>query len=301
MKKVVFILCLLIFLQANTALALYGYNPNTKVLSLHFENYHGLGNRLKKIISYVRYYRPSQINLYWTDTGWVSAKFLDLFKFNYVPVVKEFNNKRLINDRTLLANPLFKYVRGWGLLVAKNDFKTTEPFSIDRMYNKIPQELIDIYVPYFTALEPSDLVKERIKSVYLPSNCVTVQVRNAPDYEEWFGGNEKLETFFKIMDSYPNDTMFFISAMSKEVANVFYRRYPERITELPNKNYKSMIDATADMFILGSTDETLCSYMSTFCEVAWWLNGAKSKVTVVGDGKFIKRKIDKLEIMDFIP
>ena len=61
-----------------------------------------------------------------------------------------------------------------------------------------------------------------------------------------------------------------------------------------------MIDAVADMYILGSTDETLCSYMSTFCEVGWWLNGANSKVTVIGNGESFTRKADTLEIIDYI-
>ncbi len=301
MKQFILFFTLICFIYIKSAFALYGYNSDTQTLSLHFENYHGLGNRLKKLISYVRYYHPRQINLYWTDKGWVSAKFSELFEFHYPANIWEINDPHLINDKNPKANPLFKYVRGWGLLVAKNDFKTTPPFSIDRMYNKIPQEVIDIYKPYFLALRPSQKVLERINSVYIPSSYVSVQVRNAPDYKNWFGGNEKLETFFDIMDSYPSDTIFFLSAMSKDIADVFYKRYPNRIIELPNKNYKSMIDATADMYILGSTNETLCSYMSTFCELAWWLNGAKSKVTVVGSGKYFTRKADTLEIMDYIP
>ena len=77
----------------------------------------------------------------------------------------------------------------------------------------------------------------------------------------------ELETFFEAMNKYPDDTIFYLSAMSKNIADKFYEKYPNRIIELPNKNYNSMIDATADLFILGSTKETLCSYMSTFCEV----------------------------------
>ena len=300
MKKFVFfIICFLIFFNECSANTRFGYDKDTSTLSLHFENHHGIGNRLKKMVSYIRYYKPRNLNLYWTASGWVSAKFLDLFELKISANVSEINNKNLINDNKE-ANPLFKYVRGWGLIVAKNDFKTVEPFSIDRQYNNIPKEIIDIYVPFFKAIRPSKQVLQRISTVKLNRNIVTVQVRNHHDYKKWFGGNEKLETFFRAMDKYPSNTLFFISAMSKEVASKFYERYPNRVFELPNKNYNSMIDAVADMYILGSTDETLCSYMSTFCEVGWWLNGANSKVTVIGNGESFTRKADTLEIIDYI-
>ena len=254
MKK--FVLLFLIVLQIlfiNNANARFGYDDNTKTLNLHFEDYHGIGNRLKKLISYVRYYKPQNINLFWTDKGWVSAKFHDLFEFSYPANIHEFNNPSLINDKHRLANPLFKYVRGWGLLVAKNDFKSVEPFSIDRQYNKIPYEVIEIYAKYFSLIKPSLAVLNRLNDVNIDENMVCVQVRNHIDYERWFGGNEKLDTFFKIMDEYPKDTIFYLSAMSSDIANKFYEKYPNRIIELPNKNYNSMIDATADLFILGST------------------------------------------------
>lgn len=300
-KKV--ILLLLVGLQltlASNAFARFGFDEASSTLNLHFENYHGIGNRLKKLISYVRYYKPNNINLFWTDRGWVSAKFSDLFYFYYPATIWEYNDPRFIDDKHPKSNPLFKYVRGWGLLVAKNDFKSSKPFSIDRQYNNIPEEVIDIYDDYFGMLKPSEKVKNRMNDVKIDENVVCVQVRNHPDYERWFGGNEKLETFFEAMNEYPDDTIFYLSAMSKNIADKFYEKYPNRIIELPNKNYNSMIDATADLFILGSTKETLCSYMSTFCEVGWWLNGGKSKVKVIGNGKYFKRKADTLEIMEFI-
>ena len=128
-----------------------------------------------------------------------------------------------------------------------------------------------------------------------------MQVRTNKDWEKYFGGTHELDAFFEKMNEYPEDTIFYLSAMNKEVANKFYEKYPNRIIELPNKNYNSMIDATADMFVLGSTKETLCSFESTFCEVGWYLNGAKSKVSVIGDDKNWKIKITKDPIIDSIP
>lgn len=241
----------------------------------------GLGNRIKCIVSNLRYYKPKHLNLYWQDTDWVSAKFFDLFKIVGPLSVSEFNDINLIRIASY-PEPLNPYNGGVDLLVAQNEFKNKKYRPIDGEYNNIPPEIIKKYRPWFSLFKPSDKVQARINEVSLPQNAVAVQVRNAPDWQNYFGGNEPSEVFFELMDKYPKNTIFYLSAMSKEAAEPFYQRYGHRIVELPNKDYHSMVDATADMFILGSTKEAIYSIGSTFSEVGWWLGGAKAKVTVAG-------------------
>ena len=280
----------------------FGFDENKKILSVHFYSKSGIGNRLKKMTSYLRYYKPEKLKIYWPNDGWVSASFSDLFTFEYPIELEEINTPILINNNHPEANPLFDYIRNWVLIVSKEDFpKNVEPFAIDVMYNNIPQNIRDIYIPYFTSLKPSNKVKKRLNDVKIPSKFVSVQIRNAPDFKQWFGVDISYSYFFEIMDKYDSDTYFYLSAMSKEAALPFYTRYPGRIIELPNKNYKSMIDATTDLFILGSSEETICSYMSTFCEVAWWINGAKSKVSIVGTEEKYKNHIVEIKMFDSIP
>lgn len=241
----------------------------------------GLGNRIKCIVSNLRYYKPKHLNLYWQDTDWVSARFFDLFKIESPLSISEYNNIELIRLASY-PEPLNPYNGGVNLLVAQNEFKDKKYRPIDGEYNNIPPEIIKKYRPWFNIFKPSDKVQARINEVKLPPNTVAVQVRNAPDWQNYFSGNEPAEVFFELMDKYPKDTVFYLSAMSKEAAVPFYQRYGHRIIELPNKDYHSMIDATADMFLLGSTNEAIYSVGSTFSEVGWWLGGAKAKVTVAG-------------------
>lgn len=241
----------------------------------------GLGNRIKCIVSNLRYYKPKHLNLYWQDTDWVSARFFDLFQIEGTLSVTEYNDINIIR----MANypePLTPYNGGVNLIVATNEFKDNQYRPIDGEYNNIPPEIIKKYRPWFNMFKPSAAVKIRMNEVKLPENAVAVQVRNAPDWQNYFSGNEPSEVFFELMDKYPADTVFYLSAMSKEIAAPFYERYGNRIIELPNKDYHSMVDATADMFLLGSTKEAIYSIGSTFSEIGWWLGGAKAKVTIAG-------------------
>ena len=69
--------------------------------------------------------------------------------------------------------------------------------------------------------------------------------------------------------------------MTREVSKLFHERFGDRVVELENKDYSSMIDAVADMWILGHCPEMIVSPESTFSEVAWWWGGCQSHVTMV--------------------
>ena len=43
-----------------------------------------------------------------------------------------------------------------------------------------------------------------------------------------------------------------------------------------------MIDAVAELYMLGKAAKAIYSPLSTFSELAWWLCGAKQDVTIVG-------------------
>lgn len=290
-----------IFYYSNSKEQKICFNDQTASLNIRFQaNDSGIGNRLKMLISYIRYYSPKTVNLYWPNKGWVTARFSDLFDVRELVNINEINNKKKIDKSVIIpcSFVLYPYVESWALLTKESDFKTSEPSSIDFGYNKIPQELKDIYLPYFKKIKPSPAVAKRIKDVSLPKNVVAVQVRYAPDWEKYYGYNEPVSSYFQAMDRYPSSYIFYLSAMSKNIADKFYERYPGRIIELPNKDYSSMIDAVADMYILGSTDEAIYAYHSTFSEVGWWLGGAKAKVTIVGSHEHFKIKLHSVLVMD---
>lgn len=281
----------------------YPTKPSNNIVHIKLTNASGIGNRIKNIISHIRYFQPKHINLYWDDKGWVSAKFFDLFSPKWNTTITEYNSQHQIYNIFNYNEPLYPYINTYALLVAEDDFKNKKHQFIDGQYNNIPPEIIDIYTPYFRALEPSMQVKQRINQLNIPKNYVSVFFRNSDDWEKFFNANEPVESFFKIIDTFPSNTIFYLSTLSKETALPFYKRYPNRIIELPNKNYTSMIDTVADMYILGNSHTGIYSIGSTFSEVAWWLGGAKQKVIIVGSNKhWIKQiKVEKLKILSQIP
>ena len=286
-------------LHANTCPAA----PSNGIVHIKLIGASGIGNRIKNIISHLRYFKPKHINLYWDKIGWVSASFFDLFSPSWDVNITEYNSQNLIYQLFDYYEPLYPYINTYSLIVAENEFKDQKHQFIDSKYNDIPSEIISLYTPYFQKLHPSKKVKERIKQITLPKNYVSIFFRNAPDWNKYFNGNENEESFFEIMDKFPNNTMFYLSTLSKETALPFYKRYPGRIIELPNKNYSSMIDATADLYILGKSSTGIYSIGSSFSEVAWWLGGAKQKVITVGSTKHWQHYITerKLEVLPSIP
>lgn len=273
---------------------------SSKIVNLKLSDNAGIGNRLKKIISYLRYYHPKHLNLYWSTASWVTTPFSDLFVPEWKTSITEFNAPYLI-ENFKYKEPLQPWVNEFSLLVAADEFKDGKHRTIDVAYHDIPPHIIKRYLPYFQALKPSEVVAKRINEVHLPENAVAVQIRNAPDWQYYFQITEPEQTFFAIMDKFPADTIFYLSAMSKESAAPFYKRYPNRIIELPNKDYHSMIDAVADMYILGSTKEAVYQYNSTFSEVGWWLGGAKTKVHIAGNTVHHVSPPPTLKILDKFP
>ena len=241
----------------------------------------GLGNRLKKIASYIRYYKPKHLNLYWQNEDYVTASFFDLFKFNAPFSITEYNQWEMI-EHFSYPEPLYPYINDFSLFAAADEFPNNQHRFIDNAYNDIPENIKSAYRNIFKMITPSDKVQKRIDEVKLDEKTVALQVRNNLDWERVFHRNEPEEAFFEIIDKFPTDTTFYLSAMSKAAAAPFYARYGNRIRELPNKDYNSMIDAAADMFILGRTKEAIYSLGSSFSETGWWLGGAKAKVYIVG-------------------
>lgn len=260
---------------------------NTQHLICKMKKEMGMGNRIKHLMSFLQYFNsPEEIFLIWPNTGWVSDSFNNLFEFDKTTTIKELNNS--IVD----ANIQPSYPTSWRLYVAPDyniDIENDDPFDkdtkrIDFLYNKTPQEIIDIYRPIFARIKPSKQVKEIIETTEINENMIAVQIR---DNSDWIknGRTPYLEQFIEKMKKYPKDTKFFISVMNETISNKLKDLFPNQIVELPNKEYHSMKYAVADMFLLSIPKKALCSCGSTFYEVSWWIGGCNADVTVIGDYK----------------
>lgn len=253
----------------------------------------GIGNRIFRLFSFLRIFKPKEFDIIWDDKGWVTDNFFNLFEFNWDYEIREFSQLDKSNSYFENNSEKWNSIEGWRLFVDKNDglpkffqksyFNSETGYSIDLEYNRTPNHILDIYLPYFNMLKPSLKVCERIKGVEIANNVIGLQVRNNAD---WQKRNVSLSSFYKIMDKYPIDTKFYLSTINKEVQDIFINKYGERIIVLPNKNHNSMIDAVSDLFLMAKCKELIVSYKSTFPAISWWLNGGKSKIVVVGENKF---------------
>ena len=258
--------------------------------------YQGLGNRLKAIASvWTLGYR--RILMAWRSDGWVDMPYDSLFQIKNCRICSfssggGYEILRVLFRRFLPTGIFCKYNPFWSFVLPKWfqrekyrhvwSFVPSPPkkniYSIDFRFDEIDEDIREYYRPFFANLMPSEEVWRRIRMMgELPEDIVTVQVRNTDSKAD---AKEvcSIETIFTVMDGYSVSQKFFISTMNQSISQKFHRRYGERVMELPHKNPKSLIDAVADMWLLGRGREMIVSPCSTFSEVAWWWSGARIPV-----------------------
>lgn len=258
--------------------------------------YMGLGNRLKGLANYyARGYRRFWV--IWRDDSWVTAPFSTLFTLEdswfreinasskFYPLAKKLFSRFLPGGIVAVHKPFWSFILPNTLCDASMrhqwSFTTVESFSVDWWFDRTPRNVIDYFIPFFKHLTPSKKVWERIQDLECDiSDCVCVQIRNNDDRKD-----EKdvcsLEKIFAAMRTFPSDTKFFVSCMTEPVWHSVKAEFADRVWCLKNKNVNSMIDAVADMWLLGHGKSMIASPESTFSEVAWWWGGAKNEVVML--------------------
>ncbi|WP_200158998.1 hypothetical protein [Allochromatium vinosum] len=253
-------------------------------------NYMGLGNRLKLLASYHINYGLDDATLLWNRSGWVNSRLSDIICIDGVNNFKEYSMPLNGLFPPIITHPEKKTFRErayWRFDVNNDlpdDFLITrwgKTFpAIDFCFERTPKKYIDLYLAFFSKLKPSGAVRNRIDEVQLTTDDVCVQVRNTIDPED----RKDVPTIESIVDclrSFPVNKRFFISTLDQSISRVFYEEFPGRILELPSKQYRSMIDAAADLYLLSLGGTLLCSHGSTFGELAWWLGGGRQKVIMM--------------------
>lgn len=257
-------------------------------------DYYGLGNRIKGLANfYSRGYR--RFLMLWNTESWVTDRWDNLFELRGARVCA-------VNSPSLLYSVIKTFLRRfvplgvvreetpfWSFILPAHlqreefrhrwSFSNHSTFSVDWLFNRTPNDVKEYYRRFFSALSPSELVLRRIPQI-ADLNLVGVQIRNT-DIAEDEKDVASIESIFGVMEQYPKECEFFISCMTKEVSIKVHERFGNRVVELKNKDYSSMIDAVADMWILAHCPEMIVSPQSTFSEVAWWWGGCKSKVTML--------------------
>lgn len=233
----------------------------------------GLANRLFGMVNAIKRFNPKKMNIYWKDTGWVSSKFKDLFEFDNINI-NEFNSREEIYNWENSKNEII--VNFPSPLLVSNDRVSRTLFN-----DNITEDVKKDFAPIFKHILPSELVKQRMNNVSIPMDCVALQIRNNYDWVE-AGRNSSLESFINEIHKFPKETLFYLSCMNMETSKQIKENFPNRIIELPNKDYSSMVDAVADMYIMSKCSRAIYSWGSTFGEFAFWLSGATQKTVLAG-------------------
>ncbi len=250
-------------------------------------NYMGLGNRLKLLANYDRIWGLSGSTLIWNDTGWVNCSLKDIIEIEGVANWREMSlgTTRFLPPILCVPEHDCFWPRGyWRFHVDEDlgpEFMITRQGrvfpAVDSLYERTPKVFIDKYKQFFARLHPTPAVTARINEVEVRPEDVCVQVRNTLDPDDQ-ASTPKLESVVSNMARYSANTKFFVSTLDSSITSVLRQAFGDRVKELPRKNYRSMIDATADMFLLSKGGELIVSEGSTFGEVAWWLGACKQTV-----------------------
>ena len=270
----------------------------------------GLANKIKWWVSSMRIrdYYNLPIKYFWVNGIHLSnCDFNDLFD----------NKIERINDKSVFQNES-KYIfnEGWRLYLFENDIdknfskvypiKSNDikklkihnigPFNgecIDFEYNRIPKNIIDIYLKYFKSIIPNKNIQnivENFISKYIDNDVIGVHIRRTDHMKKNDRNTHTDEKYFvemnKILEDNPN-IKFFICTDCILTQKRFIKKYPNCIyykkrDNLNIRNTKTAIqDAFIDILILSKLKYLLVSPKSTFTEVAWWFGECKAFVKTI--------------------
>ena len=169
-------------------------------VNLVLESNYGIGNCIFAIINALEYYSPKRINFFWDNQGWVNESFYSLFKQNFPCEIVEYNSIEECKGWTNSKNERTIHFPQASLI-------TEDLVERTLAKNNISSDVVNKFKKYFQMLEPSDKVKERINSLSLPENYTALQVRNAPDWDD-YGRNENLQLFLDEIKTFPKIQYF---------------------------------------------------------------------------------------------
>lgn len=226
------------------------------------QNNGGLSNRIKSLVSCLRYSNENNINciLKWDildnynkNIHLLNCNFNLLFKINNIINIINFN---LDEQNEILNNNKNKFYKSHCLMIFDKDnipnnfytfvskcsikFSTNDKYNrnIDNMYTKIPQNVIYNYLPYFKQIQLIDELQEKVEhfaSQNFNEQTVSVHIRSwnrngEKGRRDFLFNIKKFENEMKkqILENkligYHN-IKFFLATDSQEVKDYFTKEY----------------------------------------------------------------------------
>ena len=165
---------------------------------------------------------------------------------------------------------------------------------IDLEYERIPPYFRDVYAPVFARIRVRAEIAARAAewaAKALDPEVIGVQVRTWRDDPRRHRKYHRpaWQRLVRLLDAAEPAARFFVVSDSDEIVRELSQRYgTRRVLCFPRETARHDSWRTApgitedliDMLVLARTNRLFASYLSTFSEVAWWLGGAKARVTV---------------------
>ena len=165
---------------------------------------------------------------------------------------------------------------------------------IDFEYGRIPEYFRTIYRPLFAAVTVRAEIRGRVDAFareYFDAGVVGVQVRTWRDSPHRHRKHHRpaVGRLRALLRSAPPGRRFFVVTDDDDVVPWFQELVgAARVLAFPRATARraswqakdGMIEDLIDMFLLSRCEELFASYLSSFSETAWWLGGARAKVTV---------------------
>jgi hypothetical protein len=165
---------------------------------------------------------------------------------------------------------------------------------IDLEYERIPQYFRDVYGPLFRRIRVRPEIEAKAAdwaAATFAANAIGVQVRTWRDdprrYRKYHVPARR--RLLRLLDEVESSARFLVVSDSDEIVSELMQRYgTSRVLCFPrhtarHDSWRTAVGITEDlidMLLLARTDRLFASYLSTFSEVAWWLGGARARVTV---------------------
>lgn len=270
----------------------------------------GLGNRIKSMMSVMK--MSNDYYIYWPKNKCFSCSFSDLFNMNKninkLPLIKiYYHNFKILNN--------FEIYKSSYLYLSKEDKKKVffkkkffnpkkQSFiylngdcSIDFLYEKIPYELKISYLDVIKKIHFNEKVINFVNNFYEKNKSSFengIQIRSwidDPRYNSLYDKNKVFSYIYDLVNTTSNK--IFITTDMKNILDEVNLLYPDRFCFFPRETYsihqsKSVLDDKRhsfydliDILLLSKCRNIHGSYLSTFCEVAWWLGQCKSKVNII--------------------
>ena len=185
----------------------------------------------------------------------------------------------------------------------KNKDKYSNKYGdIDLLYDNIPKFIKKRIVRNLKNMEISPKINELIKKYYkklnFNENTISVQINPVRIYTKIKGKqvwdldefendmkkpNSLIDLFVQEMKKYDKKYKFFVSLSYMKFMDIFINEFgKERIIYTPFPQNRTFCEDFIDLQLLSKNKIIIGTYISTFCEMAYYYSECKSKVIIIG-------------------